>query len=143
MPRPLLFALSLLPWALLWALEAGADRTVYKRVDAEGKVTYSDRRSGESDQRVKSWMPANPGPSTYDAAVQRAESDRVFYARLLAERRQPAPVAIYDPRGWQAAAQARPLLFDNNVLPWRGGWDPNLPLSPAPSLERNYYYDGR
>ena len=41
---------------------AGAERTVYRSADANGKVSYSDRRSSERRPRVKNWMPANPGP---------------------------------------------------------------------------------
>ncbi|MSQ63103.1 MAG: DUF4124 domain-containing protein [Betaproteobacteria bacterium] len=89
----------LLAFSLLWAINAGTERVLYKSTDADGKVTYSDRRSGAGDTRVKSWMPANPGRHSYESAVVRAESDRIYYARLLAERRKPVPVVIYDPRG--------------------------------------------
>jgi len=136
--RSLLLAFGL----LLWAINAGAERVLYKSTDADGKVTYSDRRSGAGDTRVQNWVTANPGRWSYDSAVVRAESDRIYYARLLAERRQPVPVAIYDPRGWQAA-QSRPAQASFGGVPRRGRWDPNLPLSPAPSLERNNYYSGR
>jgi hypothetical protein len=115
---------------------------LYKSTDADGKVTYSDRKSGSGDTRVKNWMPANLTSPSYDAAVARSESDRIFYARLLAERRQPVPVVIYDPRGWQEARSRAANAFIGGG-PRYGAWDPNLPLSPAPSLERNYYYSGR
>jgi len=40
------------------------------------------------------------------------------------------------------AARAAPLAaYAPHRL--RPRWDPNLPDSPAPSLERQYYYDGR
>lgn len=136
--RSLLLAFSL----LLWAINAGAERVLYKSTDANGRPTYSDRRSGAGDTHVKNWMPANPGRHSYDLAVVRAESDRIYYARLLAERRQPVPVAIYDPRGWHAD-RARPAPVSAGGVPRRGRWDPNLPLSPAPSPERNYFYSGR
>ena len=84
---------------------------------------------------------ANLSGYEYDVAAWRAESDREFYGRLLAERRRPVPVVIYDPRGWQAAREQRPYAAGG--MPWRSQWDPNLPNSPAPSLERNYYYNGR
>lgn len=137
-PRLLLLASSL----LMWANHAGADRPVYKSVDASGTVTYSDRKSGVGDTHVKNWMPASLGRNAYDAAVLRAESARYYYARLLAERRQTVPVVVYDPRGWQAD-RSRPVLAAASGASWRARWDPNLPVSPAPSLERNYYYNGR
>jgi hypothetical protein len=136
--RPLFLALGL----LLWAINAGAERVLYKHVDAEGKVTYSDRSSGAGDTRVKNWVPARLGRQSYDAAVMRAESDRYYYARLLAERRQPVPVAVYDPRGWQEA-RSRSAYAPTGGMSRRARWDPNLPVTPAPSLERNYYYGGR
>ena len=45
----------------------------------------------------------------------------------------------------------RGFLFGDGVyevIPAYGGrfgarWDPNLPTTPAPSLERDYYYRGR
>jgi hypothetical protein len=128
--------------ALLCMADASAQRTIYKNVDAEGKVTYSDRKSGAADTRVKNWMRAEQGRYAYDSAVLRTESDRVYYARLLADRRYPVPVAIYDPRGWQEA-RSRPAYALTGWAPRRAYWDPNLPPSPAPSLERNYYYSGR
>ena len=127
---------------MVWAAVAAAERPVYKNVDDAGRVSYSDRRAGAADHRLKNWMPANPRAYAYDAAVLRAESDREYLARLRAENRQPVPVVVYDPRGWQAA-RSRPGQAFIGGAPWRGGWDPNLPLSPAPSLEREYYYNGR
>lgn len=127
----------------LFAAAAGAERSVYKSVDTAGNVTYSDRQSAPGDARVKNWTPANPSRYTYDSAVIRAESDRLYYRRLVAERRGPVPVVVYDPRGWQAA-RSQPADATGAML-WRSrwGWDPNLPASPPPSLERNYYYSGR
>jgi hypothetical protein len=127
---------------LLWATVASAQRAVYKSVDDAGNISYSDRRSGNGDLQVKNWAP-KPSSFAYDSAVLRAESDRLYHARLLAERRQPAPVALYDPRGWEAA-RARPVR-PTYEMPWRARarWDPNLPPTPAPSLDRTYYYNGR
>ena len=126
---------------LLWTAVASAQRAVYKNVDEAGNVSYSDRQSGNVEARVKNW---GPKPDIgYESAVQRAESDRLYYARLLAERRQPVPVVIYDPRGWQAARS--PAVAPAGELPWRARtrWDPTLPPSPAPGLDRTYYYGGR
>lgn len=140
-----LLALLVACGASLAATGAAADRTVYKNVDAEGKVTYSDRKAGSGDIRVKNWMPANPGRYAYDSAVLRAESDRTHYAGLLAERRQPVPVVVYDPRRWQETRSQTSNVYGGGYGDGRrrGGWDANLPPSPAPSLERNYYYSGR
>ena len=127
---------------LLWTAVANAQRTVYKNVDESGSVSYSDRKSGDGDTRVKNWGP-KPGSLGYESAVLRAESDRLYYARLLAERRRPVPVVIYDPRGWQAARS--PAVAPASAMPWRARsrWDPNLPPTPAPGLDRTYYYNGR
>lgn len=130
--------------ASLVATGTAADRTVYKNVDAEGKVTYSDRKAGTADTRVKNWMPADPGRYAYDSAVLRAESDRYYYAGMLAQRRQPVPVVIYDPRRWQEARMRPSYGYEVGYGGGRRGrWDANLPPSPAPSLERNYNYNGR
>jgi len=125
---------------LIIASGALADRTVYKNVGADGKVTYSDRRSDSADTQVRNWSPGLSGYA-YDAAVLRTQSDRLYYHRLMTERHQPVPTVVYDPRAWsqqRGGAAGDPYGYSR----W-GGWDPNLPTSPAPSLERNYYYNGR
>ncbi|HEY8068569.1 MAG TPA: DUF4124 domain-containing protein [Burkholderiales bacterium] len=128
----------------LVAAPAGAERPVYKSVDATGKVTYSDRQGAPGavpvkTTRVKNWTPASPSGYAYQAAVARADSDRLYYARLLAERRLPAPVVIYDPRGWQAA-RLQPSYATGGTW-WRLRRDPNLPDSPAPGFEPHFYYN--
>ena len=132
----------LIAGVLLWTAAASAQRPVYKSVDETGSVSYSDRRSANGDAPVRNWRPDLSGPA-YDSAVLRAESDRLYYARLLAERRQPVPVVIYDPRGRQAART--PSVAPAYEVPWRARsrWDPNLPPAPSPSLDRSYYYNGR
>src|SRR4249920_1121110 len=110
---------------LMCSATAAAERPVYKNVDPAGRVSYSDRQSGSADRRVKNWTPANPGAYAYDAAVLRVETDREYLARLRAGNRQPVPVVIYDPRGWQSA-RSRPAQAFVGGAPWRGGWDPNL-----------------
>ena len=124
---------------VLLAAPAGAERPVYKSVDATGNVTYSDRQSAPGATRVKNWAPASPNRYAYDAAVARADSERLYYSRLLAERRLPVPVVIYDPRGWQAA-RSRPVYATEGTW-WRLRRDPNLPDSPAPSFEPHFYYN--
>jgi hypothetical protein len=116
------------------AAGASAERPVYRNVDAGGRVTYSDRGNAESD-RVQQWTPASPGSDEYYSARARAESDERYYRQQQYEERQPRPILIYDPRGW--AAQRPP------ALPSTRWYDPNLPSSQPPSLERRYYYDGR
>jgi hypothetical protein len=124
-----------------WAAAVCAERPVYKNVDPAGNVTYSDRRSGAGDAPVKNWLPANPSAYAYDTAVLRAERDRIYYQQQIAARHQPVPVVVFDPRGWQTTRAQAP---DQTLAPrWRSRWDANLPASPAPSLERNYYYNGR
>ena len=137
------FRAPLIACLLLWTAAASAQRAVYKSIDEAGNITYSDRKSGDGDARVKNWGPSYLSGPAYDSAVLRAESDRLYYARLLSERRQPVPVVIYDPRGWQAART--PSVAPAYEMPWRARsrWDPNLPPTPAPGLDRTYYYNGR
>jgi hypothetical protein len=123
---------------------AHAERPVYRNLDDKGGVVYSDRALGPGSARVKNWKAANPSPAQYDSAVLQAQSERIYYERLRAEDRIPRPIAVYQPR--RDAARAAPLaapLADYPPHRLRPRWDPNLPDSPAPSLERQYYYDGR
>jgi hypothetical protein len=119
---------------------AHAERPVYRNLDDTGGVVYSDRALGPGSARVKSWKAASPSRSQYNAAVLRAESDRLYYERLRAEDRIPRPIAVYPPRH-----DVPQVTFPADYPPHRlrPRWDPNLPDSPAPSLERRYYYDGR
>jgi hypothetical protein len=132
--------------ALILGGAQAADRAVYKSVDASGSVAYSDRRSGERETRVTNWMPG-PGRYAYAEGVQRAASDRAYYARLQYENRQPAPIAVYDPRRWQAqrerAAPSQDYSDPGHAQGYSGRRDYNLPNTPSPSLERNYYFNGR
>jgi hypothetical protein len=132
---------------LILASSALAERPVYKNLGPDGKVTYSDRRWESRDAAVRNWQPAHVERHAYESAVMRAEYDRAYYARLQAERRQPVPTVVYDPRGRSVQpgydAGERYVDYRGYGSPRHGGWDPNLPRSPAPSLERNYYYDGR
>jgi curved DNA-binding protein CbpA len=64
---------------------AHAERPVYRNLDDTGGVVYSDRALGPGSARVKIWKSANPSRAQYDAAVLRAESDRLYYERLRAE----------------------------------------------------------
>jgi len=124
----------------LTAPAAHAERPVYRNLDDTGGGVYSDRALGPGSARVKSWKPADPSPSQYDAAVLRAESDRLYYKRLRAGDRIPRPIVVYQPR-----RDVPQVTFPTDYPPHRlrPRWDPNLPDSPAPSLERRYYYDGR
>ena len=133
-----LFAAAL----LILASGAAAERPVYKSLGTDGKVTYSDRRWESRDTPVRNWNPAHVERHAYDSAVMRAEYDRTYYARVQAERRQPVPTVVYDPRarGVNHGGYEDYRGYGHSRY---GGWDPNLPRSPAPSLERNYYYDGR
>ncbi len=122
-----------------------AERPVYRSVDAQGNVVYTDRPESASAPRVKMWTPANPSASQYDAARTQADADRLYYERLRAEDSQSRPIVIINPRNSgnslirpseQRYAPAYPSFRT-------GRWDPNLPDSQPPSLERRYYYDGR
>lgn len=132
---------------LLAGLSASAlaERPVYRSVDANGNVVYTDRPATASAPRVKMWTPASPSALQYDAARTQAEADRVYYERLRAEDGQPRPIVIINPSS-SGSAVIRPS--DQRYAPpypsFRAGrWDPNLPDSQPPSLERRYHYDGR
>ena len=122
-----------------------AERPVLKNVDAWGSTSYSDRPSRASSTPVRNRIAPEQSAARYDAAVVRAESDRLALQRTYAENGQPRKIAIYDPApGYSQSRSAWPGQAPSPArLPRRSRWDPNLPLSPAPSLERNYYYNGR
>jgi len=123
--------------AVVFVSQAGA-QGVYRSVDESGRIIYSDRPAGKKSEAVKSATPANPSRYEYDSAVIRAESERVHMQRLEAENSQPRPFTVYDPRGLQRPPYAPQRYPAINIR-----LDPNLPDSPAPSLDRTYLYDGR
>jgi hypothetical protein len=120
--------------ALGAAADASAQRAVYRSVDADGRVTYSERPGADGEQ-IQQWTPVSPNAYDYDGAVLRAERDRLYYERQRNEEAQPRTILIYDPRG----STARPSAAQPSTR-W---YDPNLPPSQPPTLERRYYYDGR
>jgi len=111
---------------------------VYRGVDESGRIIYSDRPAGKKSEAVKSATPTNPSRFEYESAVNRAESDRLHMQRLEAENSLPRPFTVYDPRGLQRPPYAPQRAPGINIR-----LDPNLPDSPAPSLERTYLYNGR
>ena len=134
-----LWGLSL---AMLATVALATDRpAIYRHVDARGNVTYSDRPETKASTKVKIWAPRDPSGTEYAAALMRSESDRIYELRLQAEERRPRPVVTYLPR---SPVQSSVFVDSSNVPPRaRRRWDPNLPESQPPSLERRYYYDGR
>ena len=111
---------------------------VYKQEGERGTV-YSDRPAHLGATPIRNRVAPSLGPAGYDAAVLRAETDLLALERRYAENRVPRRIAIYDPpRGGVQQAPQSGAPYD-----LRRRWDPNLPVSPAPSLERNYYYSGR
>lgn len=127
--RTLVAALALV------AMAAHAERPLYRNVDADGRVTYSDRGDAESE-RVQQSTPVSPDSHDYYGGRARADSDERYYQQQQYENRQPRPILIYDPRGWATTPQ-------QPAYPGTRWYDPNLPPSQPPSLERRYYYDGR
>lgn len=123
---------------------AHADRTVYRNLDARGGVTYSDRPEGRSSAPVRMWTPANPSSFEYASARLLSDSERIQYLRMQAEDRRPRPIVTYQPGGRPATLAPR-FTYPSDVPPFRarGRWDPYLPDSQPPSLERRYHYDGR
>jgi hypothetical protein len=119
----------------LVAAAAHAQRPLYRSVGPDGRVTYSDQPSADAES-VKQWTPVSQDSYAYDGGVVRAERDALYYDRQRNEDRQARPIVTYDPRGW--TAQRLP-----SARPGTRWYDPNLPPSQPPSLERRYYYDGR
>ena len=113
-------------------------QSVYRSVDESGRIIYSDRPAGKTSEAVRAPKPANPSRFEYDSAVMRAESDRLQMQRMEWENMQPRPFTVYDPRGLQRPPYAPQRQPGINIR-----LDPNLPDSPAPSLERTYLYNGR
>ena len=117
-----------------------ADRPVYRALDANGGVTYTDRPTAAGDP-VRLRPPAGPSGLQSDAAVARSESDRLYYERLRLESLQPRPVLLFQPRA-EPTVRSEPQSLPHWRL--RSRYDPKLPDSqPASSLERRYHYDGR
>lgn len=127
----------------LAVLGAAAEQPVYREVDPRGSVVYTDRPERSSAPKVKMWTPANPSPLQYDAALTQSDADRMHYERLRAEDRRPRPVLLYSPSrpgGFIAPSGSRTVPPST---PHRFRWDPSLPDSQPPTLERRYYYEGR
>ncbi len=120
---------------------AQGERPVYRALDECGGVTYSDRPAATAATPLKNYQSPNPSPAGYHAARLRADTERVYYERLRAEDRLPVPIVTYDPRA--QPVPSRPRLGPLPPHRLHGRWDPNLPDSPAPSLDRHYLYDGR
>jgi hypothetical protein len=136
------FASALVPVLMLVLEPALAGGPVFKQVDEWGATIYSDRPALASSKAIRNRIPPAPGAAGYDAAVNRAESDRLYLQRNYAENLQPRKVAIYDPAPGYAQHRNVPARI-GTPYPIRSRWDASLPPSPAPSLERNYYYNGR
>jgi len=118
----------------LAAAAAHAQRPLYRSIGPDGRVTYSDQPTAAAES-VKQWTPVSQHAYDYYGAQARADDDERYYRRQQYENRRPRPIVVYDPRG--AAAQRPPSL------PSTRWYDPNLPSSQPPSLERRYHYDGR
>jgi len=132
--RPLVIALLLVIPPL-----AQAQSTVYRNVDAEGRVTYSDKPGSGPSSKVPNRVAPEPSAAAYDTAVNRGEIERLYYERQRAGDASRRPVNIYDPRGSATPSMPAPAA----PYPYRYRYDPNLPDSPPPSSERRYYYEGR
>jgi hypothetical protein len=121
---------------------AYAQSTVYRNVDAEGKVTYSDQPARAGAAKVPKRVAPDLSAPAYDAAVNRTEMDRLYYERQRAEDQSQRPINVYDPRGG-ASTPGAATYAPSSPYYSRRRYDPNLPDSPPPSSERRYYYDGR
>ncbi len=125
--------------AILPLPAAQAESTVYRNVDADGRVTYSDKPGSGPSAKVPNRVAPEPSAAAYDTAVNRGEIERLYYERQRAAEGARRPVNIYDPRG--AGSASMPTA--PSPYPYRYRYDPNLPDTPPPSSERRYYYEGR
>lgn len=120
----------------------GAESTVYRGTDATGRTIYSDRPALSGNRQIPKRVSPEPSAARYDEAVARAESERIALQRSLLENRQPRKIVVYDPRN-DTGRSVTPMQRPDAGYGPRARWDPRLPDSPVPSLERNYQYNGR
>ncbi|MFN2644310.1 MAG: DUF4124 domain-containing protein [Burkholderiales bacterium] len=123
---------------LLLAADAEAQQ-VYKSVDEAGRIVYTDRPPASKDPAATVKLPPRaPSLWEYESARRQAEWERVYTQRLEYENRMPAPTVVYDPHGLQRPYTPPPRQPGLTVRR-----DPNLPDTPAPTTNRDYYYGGR
>jgi hypothetical protein len=125
--------------ALFLLLGTGAEaQAVYKSVDESGRIVYTDRPPAAQSDASKLKTPPPVSTSEYESARLRAETERVISERYHWEDRSRRPIVVHDPQGLQRPPA--PPRREPGVNVRR---DPNLPDAPAPSTDRQYYYEGR
>jgi len=126
--------IRLLAAAMLLVLSAGdafaQAGKLYRHVDEQGNVVFSDRPS-KADQSPEKKKPANAASSE---ATRQYETER----RELLRRRRDEALATQRHREAQERAAERERMAKNQSRGRR--YDPNLPDSPPPDSERRYYY---
>lgn len=123
---------------ILLASAAAAAQSVYKSVDESGRVVYTDRQPATKGPAAKVKTPPPVSNYDYELALLRRQTERAYSDRLHWEDRSRRPIVVYDPAGVQQAP--RPVYRAPAINVRR---DPNLPDTPPPSNERQYYYQGR
>lgn len=123
---------------LSWPVAAA--NPVFRETDARGQAHYTDRPASPGSRPVPRRVAPEPGPERYLGALLRADAERAAVQRAALEHRQPRRTAILESRAGQATRNAQV-----DEVPPRSvrRHDPNLPAVPAPSLERDYHYNGR
>jgi len=69
------------------ALASGAlaQGTVYRHIDADGRITYSDKPAPGGSAKVPNRVAPEPSAPAFDAAINRSETERLTYERQRAE----------------------------------------------------------
>lgn len=120
-----------------------ADGPLYKSTDVAGRTIYTDHPASPDSKPVRNRMAPDPSAARYREALTGTESERILLQRSYLEDAQRRKVVIYDPPpGYlrRESPLAEPGVTSYRRVP---RWDANLPPTPPPSLERNYYYNGR
>jgi Domain of unknown function (DUF4124) len=129
---------ALLLGAAVFAMDVEG-QGVYRTVDEAGRIVYTDRPpAAKSGAAVKMKTPTQPSHYEYESARLRAETDRYQAESMSYEDRSRRPIVVHDPQGLQRPAAPPARYPATNIRR-----DPNLPDTPSPTTERQYYYQGR
>jgi uncharacterized protein DUF4124 len=123
---------------VLWVAADAQAQQVYKSVDESGRIVYTDRPPASKEPAATLKSPPPRSYWEYESARRQADWERAYTQRLEYENRMPPASVLYDPRGLQ-----RPYTRPSRQPGLTIRRDPNLPDTPAPSTNRDYYYGGR
>jgi hypothetical protein len=125
----------------VWALAgvAAADVTVYRVVDQQGRVSYSDRPPADGTAEAVTVQAADPTPSTEDAARQaqmRELTDRLREERLARETARAEAGAASVPYALPAEPRYESSVDENWLPIYYPGYAPRPPWYRPPPVLR-------